>query len=215
MAGWLLCNFCGNFGINIPIRLMPKTKQFDETEVLQKAKEVFCIKGYNGTSMDDLVQATGLSRSSIYDTFKDKYGLFLKSLNYYSCMQKEGLEKQCAKPEGPKKKIRSIFDYTIKDILADQEGKGCLMISVSMELGAVDKDVSNLFITGMEEMEQVLSTLVKEGQTKGEIPKKFTSKALGKHLYNSLVGLRVTGKSRPDAEVLREIVKLTLSILDE
>jgi TetR/AcrR family transcriptional regulator, transcriptional repressor for nem operon len=194
---------------------MPKAKQFDETEVLQKAKEVFCIKGYNGTSMDDLVQATGLSRSSIYDTFKDKYGLFLKSLNYYSCMQKEGLEKQCAKPEGPKKKIRSIFDHTIKDILADKEGKGCLMINTSMELGAVDKDVSNFFLTGMEEMEQVFSTLVKEGQTKGEISKKFTPKALGRHLYNSLVGLRVTGKSRPDAQVLRETMNLSLSILDE
>ena len=56
---------------------MPKTKQFDEAEVLEKAKELFTEKGYNGTSMDDLVQVTGLSRSSIYDTFGDKHGLFL------------------------------------------------------------------------------------------------------------------------------------------
>ncbi|HUP13390.1 MAG TPA: TetR/AcrR family transcriptional regulator, partial [Niastella sp.] len=100
---------------------MPKTKQFDETEVLVKAREVFTVKGYNGTSMDDLVQATGLSRSSIYDTFGDKHGLFLKSLNQYCCSQQGELEQQCAKTDSPKKKIRAIFDHTIKDILNDKD----------------------------------------------------------------------------------------------
>jgi len=194
---------------------MPKKKQFDETEVLVKAKELFSEKGYNGTSMDDLVQATGLSRSSIYDTFGDKHGLFLKSLNYYRCSQQGDLAKQCDRTESPKKKIRYIFDYVIKDILADKECKGCLMVNVTMELSAVDKDVAAVAVSNMEEMEQVFSSLVKEGQSKGEISKKFTPKALGRHLYSSLMGLRVTGTSRPDADTLREITKLTLSILDE
>jgi TetR/AcrR family transcriptional repressor of nem operon len=194
---------------------MPKTKQFDETEVLMKAKELFCEKGYNGTSMDDLVQATGLSRSSIYDTFGDKHGLFLKSLNHYRCTQQGELEKHCAKSDSPKKKIRSIFDYIVKDILSDKDGKGCLLVNVSMELSAVDKDVAAVALSNMEELEQVLSSLVKEGQTKGEISKKFTPKALSRHLYSSLMGLRVSGKNRPDADALREIVKLALSILDE
>src|SRR5690242_627564 len=98
---------------------MPKKKQFDETEVLMKAKDLFSEKGYNGTSMDDLVQATGLSRSSIYDTFGDKHGLFLKSLNFYRCSEQGDLEKQCSKTDSPKKKIRYIFDHSIKNILAD------------------------------------------------------------------------------------------------
>jgi TetR/AcrR family transcriptional repressor of nem operon len=194
---------------------MPKKKQFDETEVLVKAREVFSEKGYNGTSMDDLVQATGLSRSSIYDTLGDKHGLFLKSLNQYRCSQTADLEKQCAKSDSPKKKIRAIFDYTIREITADKDRNGCLMINVNMELSAVDKDVAAVSLTNMEELEQTFSSLVKEGQAKGEISKKFTPKALGRHLYSSLMGLRVSGMSRPDADALREIVKLTLSILEE
>lgn len=194
---------------------MPKKKQFDETEVLVKARELFSEKGYNGTSMDDLVQATGLSRSSIYDTFGDKHGLFLKSLDQYRCSQTADLEKQCAKSDSPKKKIRAIFDYIIRDILQDKDRKGCLMINMSMELSAVDEEVAAVSVTNMEEMEQTFSSLVKEGQAKGEISKKFTPKALGRHLYSSLAGLRVSGTNRPDADALREIAKLTLSILDE
>src|ERR1051325_754857 len=165
-----------------------------------KAKELFSEKGYNGTSMDDLVQATGLSRSSIYDTFGDKHGLFLKSLNYYRCSQQGDLAKQCDRTDSPKKKIRYIFDYTIKDILADKECKGCLMINVTTELSAVDKDVAAIAISNMEEMEQVFSSLVKEGQSKGEISKKFTPKALSRHLYSSLMGLRISGVNRPDGD---------------
>jgi len=194
---------------------MPKTKQFDETEVLVKAKELFSVKGYNGTSMDDLVQATGLSRSSIYDTFGDKHGLFLKSLNHYCHSQQGELEKQCAKSESPKKKIRAIFDQTLKSILSDKDQKGCLLVNMSMELNAVDKEVAAVSLKNMEDMEHAFSAMVKEGQAKGEISKKFTPKALGRHLYSSLMGLRVSGTNRPDADALKEVVKLALSLLDE
>lgn len=194
---------------------MPKTKQFDEKEVLVKAREVFCKRGYNGTSMDDLVQATGLSRSSIYDTFGDKHGLFLKSLDQYRNEQQQSVEQQTAKCDSPKKKIRAIFDYYIKDILADKSGNGCLLINVSLEVGSIDKEVATIFQANAEETEQMLSALIKEGQAKGEISKRFTPKALARQFYNSLMGLRVTGTNNPDGDVLREIVKLTLSILDE
>ncbi|OQP38928.1 hypothetical protein A4H97_19230 [Niastella yeongjuensis] len=194
---------------------MPKTKQFDETEVLIKARKIFSQKGYNGTSMDDLVQATGLSRSSIYDTFGDKHGLFLKSLNQYRHEQQTSMEKQTAKTTCPKKKIRAIFDYFVKDILADKEGKGCLLINVSLELSSVDNEVINIFHANMDEMEQLLTSLIREGQANGEISKRFTPKAMARLLYNSLMGLRVTGTNKPDADMLRDVVRLTLSILDE
>jgi len=194
---------------------MPKVKQFDEVEVLKKAKDVFTEKGYNGTSMDDLVQATGLSRSSIYDTFGDKHGLFLRTLDQYKTAQLDDLTQLQAKTDSPKKKIRIIFDYTVKDILTDEERKGCMLVNASIEMSCVDKVIAKAALESMEEMEGHLYILIKEGQAKGEIAKKASPKALARYLYNSLMGLRMVGKSRPDADALREIVKVTLSILDE
>src|SRR5581483_9130837 len=166
---------------------MPKTKQFDEAEVLKAAKEVFCEKGYNGTSMDDLVQATGLSRSSIYDTFGDKHGLFLKSLNQYRYAQQGDLQQLLSKTESPKKRIRFVFDYVVKDMLADEANKGCLLVNVTMEMSCVDKDIAGIAADNMHEMEQLFYHLVKEGQASGEIAKKFPAKALARHLFNSLM----------------------------
>ncbi|PSL35377.1 TetR/AcrR family transcriptional regulator [Chitinophaga ginsengisoli] len=194
---------------------MPKTKQFDEAEVLKKAEEVFNEKGYNGTSMDDLVRATGLSRSSIYDTFGDKHGLFLKALGNYQDGQNRAMQTLQAKTDSAKKKIRSIFDYMINDIVTDKARKGCMMVNANMELNCVDKDVAQMALTTMEEMEQQFTIWIKEGQAAGEISKKFPAKTLARNLYNNLMGLRVTGRNRPDYDTLRDITKVTLSLLDQ
>lgn len=194
---------------------MPKAKQFDELEVLKKAEKVFNEKGYNGTSMDDLVQATGLSRSSIYDTFGDKHGLFLKTLENYQASQDKAMQEQFTKTDSYKKKIRAVFDYMINDIVTDKERKGCMMVNANMELNCVDKEVAEMALTTMEEMEQQFAMWIKEGQATGEISKKFPAKALAKNLYNNIMGLRVTGRNRPDYDTLREITKITLSLLDQ
>jgi TetR/AcrR family transcriptional repressor of nem operon len=62
---------------------MARTKDFDENEVLSKAIQLFWFKGYNGTSMQDLVDGLGISRSSLYDTYSDKHTLFVKALESY------------------------------------------------------------------------------------------------------------------------------------
>lgn len=59
---------------------MARTKTFDEVQVLEKAQAIFWCKGYNGTSMQDLVDGLGISRSSLYDTYTDKRELFLIAL---------------------------------------------------------------------------------------------------------------------------------------
>ena len=194
---------------------MPKVKQFDEADVLGKAKKVFTEKGYNGTSMDDLVQATGLSRSSIYDTFGDKHGLFLKALQQYRCNSQSDLQQLLEKTDSPKEKIRLVFDATVKSILRDKERMGCMLLNVSMELSCSDKEVAAVASENMEEMEQLFAEWVKKGQARGEISRTFSSKALARHLYNGITGLRVVGRSRPEPDALRDVVKITLSILDK
>ena len=66
---------------------MARQKEFDRDEVLHKAMEVFWMRGYEGTSIQDLVKYMGINRQSIYDTFGDKHTLFLQSLDRYREIQ--------------------------------------------------------------------------------------------------------------------------------
>lgn len=71
---------------------MPKVKQFNKEKVLEVASTIFHQKGYNGTSIDEILKATGLSRSSLYDSFKDKHSLYLQSLEFYKIAERDAYE---------------------------------------------------------------------------------------------------------------------------
>src|SRR6202011_688874 len=70
-------NECSN------LAAMAGVKQFDRDEVLDRAMAAFWTRGYEATSIDDLVQATGIGRGSLYGTFGDKRQLFLAALDHY------------------------------------------------------------------------------------------------------------------------------------
>ena len=107
-----------------------------------------------------------------------------------------------------------LFELVVQGILTDKQRKGCLLLNTTMELTSVDKEVADMAHVSMEELEQRFYAWVKEGQANGEIAKKFPAKALSRHLYNSITGLRLTGRNRPEVDTLRDIVKVALSILD-
>lgn len=60
-----------------------RPRELDPDDAIQNAMEVFWARGYHGTSLPDLLAATGLSRSSLYATFGDQHGLLLQALDRY------------------------------------------------------------------------------------------------------------------------------------
>lgn len=193
---------------------MPKTKQFDEAIVLEKARNVFWKKGYNGTSMDELVKATGLSRSSIYDSFGDKHGLYLRALQQYQQQQRQLIVNSIPPNVSARKKIGWIFQNSIKQLLGDRQRKGCFMVNTTTELSNIDNAMNKIVNANFEAMEDLFYTLVKEGQDAGDIKKTFKARALARNLFSSFNGLTIIGQTRPDKEILEDIAKIALSVLD-
>lgn len=59
---------------------MGRKRNFNQNDIIDKMVQVFIMHGYEGTSLDDLVQATGLLRGSLYSAFGSKQGMFIASL---------------------------------------------------------------------------------------------------------------------------------------
>jgi TetR/AcrR family transcriptional repressor of nem operon len=192
---------------------MPKERSFTEDAVLQKAMELFWNKGYNGTSMDELTKATGLSRSSMYNSFGDKHALFMKSIRFYQAQQQKALMESVEKGGSAIRKIQLAFRHLLEDILEDKLRKGCLMVNTTTELSNLDKEISTLVLENLQGMENVLYEWVKAGQQQGEISQSFSAQALARHLYNSYNGMRIVGQTKPDRKSLEDIIKVALSVL--
>jgi TetR/AcrR family transcriptional repressor of nem operon len=193
---------------------MPKEILFDEEEVLRRATDLFWSRGYNATSMDELAKVTGLSRSSIYNSFGGKHALFMRCLRCYLDDQLRQLYELSGKVKPVIQRIKAAFYYAVEDIISDRMRKGCMMVNATTEMVNQDKEIAAVSAGNMEQMEGLFSGWIREGQIAGEIDLQFKPQALARHLYNTYSGLKVTGKSRPDRRTLEDIVTVALSVLE-
>src|SRR5205085_9060545 len=113
---------------------MPKVKQFNKEKVLEVASNIFHQKGYNGTSIDEILKATGLSRSSLYDSFKDKHNLYLQALDYYKNAEKKAYDMVDQKTLNGIKKIEFLFKEVVNHLIEHPDDNGCLMVNAAAEM---------------------------------------------------------------------------------
>src|ERR1700738_183401 len=107
---------------------MPRTKSFNEDEMLDKAKDLFWRKGFNGPPPQDIIDETGLSRSSLYDTYGDKHALFIKTLQRYRDRETVAVITFLDQAEDVPHAFRQLFQETYKECLARQGRRGCFII---------------------------------------------------------------------------------------
>ena len=107
---------------------MARTKDFDENEVLTKAIQLFWYKGYNGTSMQDLVDSLGISRSSLYDTYTDKHTLFVKALESYQNAGAAQIQAIIGASQSAKETVKQLLEFVASELLDDEQQKGCFMV---------------------------------------------------------------------------------------
>ena len=192
---------------------MARTKDFDENDVLHKAIAIFWYKGYNGTSMQDLVDGLGISRSSLYDTYGDKHTLYIKALESY---QQKGAANICsiANSGGPAKEtIKKLLELIAGELQCDKLQKGCFMVNAKVEVAPHDREVSSLVCKNDQQVEDAFYLVIKRGQERGEIANTQDARAFARFTINTVKGMRVTAKSTTDKAVFDDIIKLALAAL--
>ena len=150
---------------------MARTKDFDEDEVLAKAIKLFWQKGYNGTSMQDLVDGLGISRSSLYDTFGDKHQLYLSALQSYKQTETAKREAILNGSLPAKVAIRRLMDLTILEMIRDKQHKGCFLINSAVETAANDKETNAIICQNEQQLESAFYEVIKkEGKATAKLP---------------------------------------------
>ncbi|WP_026993725.1 TetR/AcrR family transcriptional regulator [Flectobacillus major] len=192
---------------------MARTKEFNEMEVLDKAIDLFWFKGYNGASMQDVVDSLGLSRSSIYDTFGDKYQLYIASLEQYRKQAAGGLINMVTQSTNPLQTIQQLFEMLSNDSVNAVCNKGCFMTNSTIELAPHDPQIHKIVKDNMQDIEEAFYNLVKKGQDLREITNKQDARALARFLFNTISGIRVAAKSGAGKAVYQDIIEVTLSVL--
>lgn len=193
---------------------MARIKTFNKEEILDKALNLFWTKGFNATSASDLVSHLGLSRSSLYDTFGDKRSLFLLCLAQYQKKVSGEMISLIQNSEDIRNTIAIIFELIIEQDLMEKVPKGCFLVNTTIELAPIDREIANIIIQNQKEVESALELALEKGKAKGQIAPSYNPDALAKFFFNAFSGLRVAIRSHKDTNALKEIIKVSLSVLD-
>ncbi|WP_165006172.1 MULTISPECIES: TetR/AcrR family transcriptional regulator [unclassified Enterococcus] len=186
---------------------MGRRKEFDTQEVLKKAMDVFWQKGYEQTSMQDLVDAMAIHRRSIYDTFGDKHRLFIRSLKFYEEMIEKNIAEKMSEEMEIIEKLRILF--SLLSVESDHKA-GCLVVNSAAELSNVDPVAAEEIRSLLEHEEQQIFHLLLSAQEKKELSADTNIEALSYYLHNALVGIRVLSKTTDDNKKLNDIIEQTL-----
>ncbi|RZH08364.1 TetR/AcrR family transcriptional regulator [Acinetobacter pittii] len=193
-----------------------RTKEFETDEIADAAMLVFWRRGYAATSVQDLVDGTGLSRSSLYSTFQNKQGLYQKALQRYELLTTLNNVKLLSGSGSPKALIRQLLINLVKDELSDPEHKGCLVANACLELAGHDEDVSQFVVSNLQKLQHALENLLIKAQQSGEIASTQNPRALASFFLNTMQGLRVLGKGSPHEQrkqCLMDVVEVALNVL--
>jgi len=192
---------------------MGRPREFDKGEALEAGMRVFWARGYDGTSLCDLIDAMGISKSSFYETFGSKHDLFLASLDYYRDNVIGLLPLKLASAKSPRAGIVAAFDL-ILDPPSQDRPQGCFIGRCAVETAGHDLAATTRITAGIEETVDAFHAAVEQAQVLGEIPADRDARALAHYLVSSLNGLRVMAEAKADRTTLEDVVRLTLATLD-
>lgn len=193
---------------------MARTREFNKDDVLKKAMNLFWQKGYEATSMADLLEATGLSKSSLYDTFGDKRKLFLSALDAYSRLRHANmLEALDDGRPGRETMVRAFSGFTTK-LVEGQRNFGCMSCNEAVEFGPSDEDVQKIVLADFQAMEDAYAEIIARGQRDGSIINRAPAKKLARFITIHQQGLQVMARAGADCDELAESIDSMLSVLD-
>lgn len=187
---------------------MSRPKEFDVDSAVEAAVEVFRAHGFEGTSAQMLVDTMGIGRQSLYDTFGDKWGLYLAAVRLYCQKEVRAHCEVLASGEKAIDGIRAMFDRVV-----DDAGRGCLGLSSTVEFGCARPDLAKIRDASAGALARAMRDTLVNGQRQGDVSAELGPDDLATFLITTIASIRLAARSGAGKAQISAIVDLALRAL--
>src|SRR4051812_23278181 len=191
---------------------MPRPREFDDHEVLDCAVGVFWRRGYEGTSIAELVDAVGVQRQSLYNVFTDKHGIFIAALARY----RERVMDSLAPLAAPNASLAALRAYMLRvlDRLRADGGGGCLLVKAALGPESAHADVLTAVRAGADAVRAAFAGVLTAAREMGQIAASTDPDAAAGYLYAVLHGLAALVRTGGDPSHVAEGLDRALASLE-
>ena len=190
---------------------MGRPREFDIDQALDRAMNVFWAKGYEGTSLQDLLEATDIARGSLYKAFKDKHSIYLAALDRYdrTVVQRAiDLLRDAELGDGAVR-IRLFLEDACDAVARRRDRRGCLLCNAAVDQAPSDPETQAKVVAMLKRLERAIGMALKESKRAGGWMEKRRGQA-ALMVTNAYMGLRVLARAGYAAAELQTIVDATL-----
>jgi AcrR family transcriptional regulator len=172
---------------------MARPREFDENEVLDKALQAFWAHGYDATSVEDLVAATGLARASLYGAFGDKEQLFHRVLKHY-LVQSDREITEATRGLSARQAVEAFVQRRLQCFCSKETPKGCFA-QVSSQTGSASALIQEVVLEGARQNRAWTVRQIKAAQADGDVASDADAGALADFLIVVVTGLAASARA--------------------
>ena len=187
-------------------------KKFEPEVALERAMQVFWLRGYEAASLAELLDNMGISRKSTYDTFGNKQSLFLKALEHYAQTRLRKFREQLSLPGSPLSNIEQLL-REMQTMHGASGSTGCLIGTCTADFNTDDVEIAPILRSYFNRLENIYYEAISKAQAAGELNPKANPRDLARMLLCTTQGMALVGRVLDNENVPQSVVSMTLEAL--
>jgi AcrR family transcriptional regulator len=196
---------------SVPKRGRPRA--YDPTEALKAARDVFWLKGYAATSLDDIVGATGMNRPSLYAAFGDKEAIYLAALKMQSELLVTAVASACQLEMKLKPFLDLFFERCIESYMAGAQGaRGCFLVGTALTESLMREDVGEVVRSAFGRCEDALEQRFKRAKKDGELLKTADARAIAMLMSSTMHEMAMLARAGAKRDMLQQRASMAIKL---
>ena len=186
--------------------------------LIESALDVFHTRGFNGSSVQDIVDAAGVPKGSFYNHFASKEALGIEVVRAYSRLvgayvADAGASDILSADGTPLERIRRYFEAVIEQNVSCGVRKGCLLGNFATELAPHSTEIASAVTEALDNWSAAVSQALVQAQEAGQLAKSADAGALGRYLVDGYEGAATRAKLIGDRAPMDEFIRTTFDFL--
>jgi AcrR family transcriptional regulator len=183
--------------------------------ILEKAAPLFNKKGFEGTSLADLSDVTGLTKGALYGNFQDKETLASEAFTYSIKMVKELVRKELSGLPSYKTKLLALLDFYARYVLDPPIAGGCPLLNTAIEADDHRLSMREVVVSELTETVDFIAGLLKKGVRAGEFTRDFNPREMAYTFFCAIEGALMFSRVERSSEPMAIIIKHCKIKLDQ
>lgn len=191
-----------------------RPRAYEPEIALGKALDLFRKQGFAATSLDDLSEATGMNRPSLYGAFGDKRELYIKSYQRYREDARASMVEIFRQEMPVRQRLERIFASALNIYLSGETGpRGCFTVVTAASEAVGDPEIRAMVIDGLTELDKAFTNCFRRAREKGELPEGADPAALAQLASATVHSIAIRSRARVSRKDLEAIVKGAIDVM--